>query len=239
MSHVGGPVLAAMLLYAAGALAAPTACTSLPSVTTKVEVDVDAPGEPEMAAASTEEIQRLARRSDRSQAGEAVTRGLTSSETQATARYELIERTLSDGGKCTALSKISAHLAVPKLTIRIDRRYHPGSCEYSAILDHEQEHVRITRETLKHWEDRIRRQLESAVKSWRDRWLPSSGQQRIKAAIDHAIADLVRQIQADADRQHAAIDTPAAYETVQRRCSGGFAEMFRRPTPAAPTPARP
>ena len=220
MSHVGGPVLAAMLLYAAGALAAPTACTSLPPVTTKVEMSVEAPGEPEIAAASTEEIQRLARRSDPSQAGEAVTRGLTSSEIQAGARYELIERSLSDGGECTALNKVLAHVAVSTLTIRIDRRYRPGSCEYSAILDHEQEHVRITRETLKHWEDRMRRQFESAVKSWRDRWLPSSGQQRIKAAIDQAIAELVRQIQADADRQHAAIDMPAAYEKVQRQCSG-------------------
>ena len=105
MSYVGGPVLAAMLLHAADALAAPTACTSLPPVTTKVEVSVEAPGEPEFAAASTEEIQRLARRSNRSQAGEAITRGLTSSEIRATARYELVERTLSSGGKCTALSR--------------------------------------------------------------------------------------------------------------------------------------
>ena len=86
----------------------------------------------EIAAASTEEIQRLARRSDRSQAGEAVTRGLTSSETQATARYELIVRTLPDRGECTALSKISAHLAVPKLTIHIDSRNTPAA----AVLGH-------------------------------------------------------------------------------------------------------
>jgi hypothetical protein len=45
-------------------------------------------------------------------------------------------------------------------------------------------------------------------------------EREIKAAIDHAIADLVRQIQAHADRQHAAIDVPAAYEDVGRRCSG-------------------
>jgi hypothetical protein len=80
--------------------------------------------------------------------------------------------------------------------------------------------VRITRETLQRWEDRIRQQLESAVTSWRDRWLPAAVEREIKAAIDHAIADLVRQIQADADRQHAAIDVPAAYEDVGRRCSG-------------------
>ena len=116
--------------------------------------------------------------------------------------------------------QISAHLAVPKLTIRIDSRYHPGRCEYSAILDHEQEHVRITRETLKQWEDRMRRQLESAVRSWHERWLPSSAQLQIEAAIDQAMADLIRQIQADADRQHAAIDMPAAYEKVRQRCSG-------------------
>jgi len=220
MSHLGGPVLAAMLLQADNALAAPAACTSLSPVNTKVEVNVEAPDQPQIRVASSEEIKRLTRRSDRSQAGEAVTRGLTSSEIQATARYELIERVLSPGGKCTALSKVSAHLSMPTLTIRIDRRYRPGSCEYSAILDHEQEHVHITRETLKRWSDPMRRQLESVVRMWRDRWLAASAQQRIKEAIDHAIADLIRQIQEDADRQHAAIDTPAAYEKVQRQCSG-------------------
>jgi predicted Zn-dependent protease len=115
---------------------------------------------------------------------------------------------------------MTARFAIPTATIRIHRLYRPDSCEYSAVLDHEQEHVRITRETLQRWEDRIRQQLKSAVTSWRDRWLPASAQQQIKAAIDHAIADLVRQIQADADRQHAAIDMPAAYVKVQRRCRG-------------------
>jgi hypothetical protein len=84
-----------------------------------------------------------------------------------------------------ALIMIPAHLAVPTLTIHIDRRYCPGSCEYSAILDHEQEHVRITQQTLKRWKDGMHLQLESAVQSWRDRWLPSTSQQEIKAAIDH------------------------------------------------------
>jgi hypothetical protein len=220
MGYPGGFALSAMLLHAAAASAAPDVCTSLSPVTTKIEVNVEAPGEPAIRVASAEEIQRLAGRSGRSQADEAVTRGLTSSEIQGSARYELLEQTLPESGRCTALSKMTARFAIPTLTIHIDRRYRPGSCEYSAILEHEQEHVRITKETLQRWENRIRQQLESAVTSWRDRWLPAAVEREIKAAIDHAIADLVRQIQADADRQHAAIDTPAAYEKVRRRCSG-------------------
>jgi hypothetical protein len=221
MGYLGGFALSIMLLHGAAASAAPDACTPLTPVSTKIEVNVEAPGEPAIRAASAEEIQRLARRFGRSQADdEAVTRGLTSSEIQAAARYELLEQTLPESGRCTALSKITAQFAIPTATIRIDRRYRPDSCEYSAVLEHEQEHVRITRETLQRWEDRIRQQLESAVTSWRDRWLPAAVEREIKAAIDHAIADLVRQIQADADRQHAAIDVPAAYEDVGRRCSG-------------------
>jgi predicted Zn-dependent protease len=220
MGYLNGFALSAVLLHAAAASAAPDVCTSLTPVSTKIEVNVEAHGEPAIRAASAEEIQRLGRRAGRSQADEAVTRGLTSSEIQATARYELLEQTLPESGRCTTLSKITAHFAIPTATIWIDRRYRPDSCEYSAVLEHEQEHVRITRETLQRWEDRIRQQLESAVTSWRDRWLPAAVEREIKAAIDHAIADLVRQIQADADRQHAAIDVPAAYEDVGRRCSG-------------------
>jgi hypothetical protein len=149
-----------------------------------------------------------------------VTRGVTSSEIQATARYELLEQTSPKSGRCTALSEVTARFAIPTATVRIDRRYRPDSCEYSAVLEHEQEHVRVARETLDRWGDRIRQQLESAVTSWRDRWLPAAVEWEIKAAIDQAIAGIVRQIQTDADRQHAAIDMPAAYEKVRRRCSG-------------------
>jgi hypothetical protein len=226
--------LSAMLLHAAAALAAPEACSSLTPVSTKIDVNVETPGEPAIRAASAEEIQRLARRFGRSQADEAVTRGLTSSEIQATARYELLEQTSPKSGRCTALSKVTARFAIPTATVRIDRRYRPGSCEYSAVLEHEQEHVRITRETLQRWEDRMRQQLASALTSWRDRWLPAAVEREIKAAVDHAIANLVRQIQADADRQHAAIDMPAAYENVRRRCSGwGSRAGNPAPTPNA------
>ena len=63
----------------------------------------------------------------------------------------------------------------------------------------------------------LRRQARLARGNRRERGEPLPP---IKAAIDRAMADLARQIQADADRQHAAVNTPAAYETVQRRCSG-------------------
>jgi hypothetical protein len=92
MGYLGGFAFSAVLLHAAAASAAPDVCTSLTPVSTKIEVNVEAHGEPAIRAASAEEIQRLGRRAGRSQADEAVTRGLTSSEIQATARYELLSR---------------------------------------------------------------------------------------------------------------------------------------------------
>ena len=41
---------------------------------------------------------------------------------------------------------------------------------------------------------------------------------RIEAAVNETVGDLIEDIQADMDRQHAAIDTPASYEAVQQQC---------------------
>jgi hypothetical protein len=209
-----------MLLAAGDASAARPTCSSLAPLSTVIEVIIEEPDEPAIRTTTAEDIRRQGSRSYHREHGEMDARGLTVSELQATVHYELLERTLVGGGRCVALSKVAARFAIPMLTIHIDRRYVTGSCEYRAILDHEQEHAGITRDTLKRSQNDLRQQLESAVMSWRDRWFTQSAQQQIKTAVNQALAGLVQQVQEDADRQHAIIDTPAAYEAVRRRCTG-------------------
>jgi hypothetical protein len=78
--------------------------------------------------------------------------------------------------------------------------------------------VRITAEGLRRWEGRIRQRLERATARWRDGWSEPAALARIEAAVNETVGDLIEEIQADMDRQHAAIDTPASYEAVQQQC---------------------
>lgn len=197
------------------------ACERLDEPSTRVEVTIEPPAEPVIRAVPQATIRTRARKA----AGvgkhpNAVARGLTAGEIRASAGYRLRQATLADGRRCHALGSLSARLWIGKTEILVDQRYPAGSCERDAILRHEREHARINAETLRAWEERIAERLEAAIEPWRDRWLRESVQRRIETAVNDAIRDLVRDIQADADRQHARIDTPASYAAVQRECRG-------------------
>jgi hypothetical protein len=210
--------LAAAALALVGSSAA-ASCEGLPPPRGTVDLIVEPPDKPAVKEVATEAITRAARRSGATTRDpKAVTRGLTMSEIRGNARYEVREVTLPSRRKCIALSTVSVRFRVAETTILVDRRYRPGSCERAAVLKHERQHVRITAEGLRRWEGRIRQRLERATARWRDGWSEPAALARIEAAVNETVGDLIEEIQADMDRQHAAIDTPAYYEAVQQQC---------------------
>lgn len=199
------------------------ACDGPRQAAPKVELSITMP-EPRVADATRAEIKRRfggpAGGRHAANGGEAVTLGLTATQLAARADYELTKLTRRDGRECVALSKIGARLANEDVTILVDRRYKPGSCERKAVLAHEMEHVRIGNEVLRDWEPRARERLRAVADRWSGRWVPAAEGKRIDKEISAAVADLVRRIEADSRRRNAKIDTPASYREVQRRCQG-------------------
>ena len=210
--------------FAAEAARAPKApaCGGTKPEAPKVEVTIVTP-EPRVADATRAEIRRRIGGSaggQRHAGGEAVTLGLTATQLAARADYELTKVTRRDGVECVALARIGAKLANEDVTVLVDRRYKPGSCERKAVLAHEMEHVRIGDEVLREWEGRARERLRAVADRWAGRWVPAAEAKRIDKEVSAAVADLVRRMEADSRRRHAKIDTPASYREVQRRCRG-------------------
>lgn len=198
------------------------ACAGPKPEAPKVEVTVATP-EPRIADATRAEIKRRIGGSaagGRHAGGEAVTLGLTATQLAARADYELTKVTRRDGTECVALARIGAKLANEDVSVLVDRRYKPGSCERKAVLAHEMEHVRIGNEVLREWEGRARDRLRAVADRWSGRWVPASDARRIDKEIADVVADLVRRMEADSRRRNARIDTPASYREVQRRCRG-------------------
>lgn len=198
------------------------ACDGPKQAAPKVELSIETP-EPRVADATRAEIKRRfggSANSGRHAANgvEAVTLGLTATQLAARADYELTKLTRRDGRECVALSKIGARLANEDVTVLVDRRYKPGSCERKAVLAHEMEHVRIGDEVLRDWEPRARERLRAVADRWSGRWVPAAEAKRIDKEISAAVSDLVRKIEADSRRRNAKINTPASYRAVQRRC---------------------
>jgi hypothetical protein len=213
-----GLAAALLLLLPAWPVLAQGDCGGLDPPTPDVKVDVADPPAPRIVPASEAEIRQRAGAVGQATPREAVTRGLTVSETGTKTGYTLAKATLSDGTGCVALKSIEAEVADRDVTVLVDRSYRPGRCEYRAILDHEQEHVRINAEALRQTGRLLEDQLEAVADRWGGRWLAPDQAPRIEEAIGRAVREATAAARGEAEAGHRRLDTPESYAEVQERC---------------------
>jgi hypothetical protein len=210
--------VAALLLLPRWAATAQGTCGGLDPPEPEVEVSIPDPAEPRIVAAPEAEIRRRAGAAGRSAQGGAITRGLTVSETATETGYTLAKATLPDGTGCVALKGIEARVADRGTTVLIDRSYRAGSCEHRAILDHEQEHVRINAEALRRTGLLLEERLEAVADRWGGRWLAPEQASRVEEAIGRAVREATSAARDEAQARHRRLDTPESYAEVQERC---------------------
>ena len=119
---------------------------------------------------------------------------------------------------CVALSAIHAEVASREVTVLVDRKYRPGTCQYDAILAHEREHVRINADALRDTGRLLEQRLNAVADRWSERWLQADRQDEIQAEIDGATQTATREARAKAEERSGRIDTPQSYSQVQARC---------------------
>lgn len=125
-----------------------------------------------------------------------------------------------NGMSCMWIRRVDATLSVPDMTIFIAANYPKGTCQYNAVLEHEYEHVRLTRGLLpgaaKRLEGELRRQLSRInpiVSSSHN-----SGARVAQDAVQQGMAGFMRRLEVERDRSNAAIDTAHSYRQVAARC---------------------
>jgi hypothetical protein len=102
----------------------------------------------------------------------------------------------------------------------VDMRYPEGSCEREAILDHENEHVRINRAAARARESTLRRAVEALLAAHPYYLALSSRplQEAYLAPIQDRLKPILKTITADANKRHTALDSPASYAATRARC---------------------
>lgn len=124
-------------------------------------------------------------------------------------------------GYCVGLKDVEMILGYGRITVYVDRRYRPGSCEYAVILEHEQQHVQNFKSNLANYIPQIRSRLEDEVRRLTPRTAGSvkSGADRFVRELRQRMAPLLNQMQSDMSRGDRLIDTPESYRASQARCS--------------------
>ena len=105
-------------------------------------------------------------------------------------------------------------------TIYVDRRFHQGSCQYNAILDHEHMHVTINRATLGRFAPRIKAELEKAVQTINPVVVSeiSQGREHPIAMLQSRLDPILETFNEEREFANAAIDVPESYRYTLSLC---------------------
>lgn len=128
-----------------------------------------------------------------------------------------------DGHYCYWLEGVQVQLIYKSIEVYVAREYKRGSCEYKAVLRHEQEHVAIARRNLEKFKPKVRHALTSLLLPTPDRPIKLASSEQNEEALQSLLARILdpvyQEMQEDLERAQAAIDTPESYAKVRAQCS--------------------
>ncbi len=168
-----------------------------------------------------EQIEALAQKKAKSVHGTlGRVRGLTAAQMQIQFSNGVNIQRLGNNRFCLVLADVTAVLGYTRTTVYVDRRYRRGTCEFNAILDHENTHVKINREMLKRSAPGLKAALEKAVTRVSALVADNvtTGKKQQMALLQKQIAAQIETSNAARDRANAVIDTLASYRATQAKC---------------------
>lgn len=128
----------------------------------------------------------------------------------------------NDAHRCVAIKSVEAAIISAPL-IHVARNYAQGSCEYSAVLEHEFKHVKILNDFRAEYAPKYQAELERLLKIAAPTGLiprasAKAAQARKQAVMERGIKAYADKITAIMQRRQLAIDTPEEYRATHSKC---------------------
>ncbi|MCB2106842.1 MAG: hypothetical protein KDE14_04030 [Rhodobacteraceae bacterium] len=138
-------------------------------------------------------------------------------------RFVISGRTFSiptAGGYCVYFRHIDVEYGYLDHDVFVASEYPPGSCEYNAILDHENQHVAINRVALREGARLLRQELEQALERFEPKFSkdPQTGTDRAIADLQLSATPTLNRIERDQAARNAVLDSTSNYEETGKLC---------------------
>lgn len=148
--------------------------------------------------------------------------GVTASNLRAGTSTRYGHRPLEGEGTCFWVDRIEVTLRYQALDIYIASDYAPGSCQYQAILSHENKHAAVAQSQLDDYVQVIRSVLTSLAipKPLEPRLVGSvsAAQEQTQATIQTLLQPVLSQLRKSMEKAQKQIDTAAEYRRVETQC---------------------
>lgn len=124
---------------------------------------------------------------------------------------------------CVGLEEIDVELGYKELTVYIDKKYAPSSCEYKTIKEHENYHVEVANQALSFFRPDVENVVSQAISQLSPKVVTS--QDEIQPTVNKFASTLLKEIQPviahinkKLSEKNAAIDTPEMYQATTAVC---------------------
>jgi len=125
-------------------------------------------------------------------------------------------------GICFWVASVDVELAYRQLDVYVAREYEPGSCQYKAILDHENEHVQVARSIMSPYAQQIQASLTTLSIPTRDLPSVADSSEEARAEVHEVFRRLLMPIRERMYRvvraKQAEVDTLENYRRTFRQC---------------------
>lgn len=98
-----------------------------------------------------------------------------------------------DGGFCVGLKSVNVVVGYNDFVVNVDIRNTPGSCEYNAVLEHEDKHIKTYLSVIDDFKGELQKSVYSAAQSVMPRFVKS------RDMVDVVVDDMNRQLQSHPD----------------------------------------
>ena len=128
------------------------------------------------------------------------------------------------GGYCVALAEAKVTVGFSDLRVYISSDYAEGSCEFDAVLAHEQEHVQANRGILEGYKAKLRAVLKRMRRGKKVIFVHHKAATRSAYILylRHQFKPLLAEMKAVLARKNSAIDTKENYRRVLALCDNWF-----------------
>lgn len=124
---------------------------------------------------------------------------------------------------CVSLASVEVRVSLRERRIYVAREWKPGTCAYTAILDHERKHQAVDEELVRRYEPRIRQAIESAVAKAGPLAVLATqreeAQDRLAKAMEAAVAQVFNELSEEQKDRQADVDAGLEYARVTDSCS--------------------
>jgi len=213
LRFLSAPLVLAFTLVSVPAYAAGHVGACAPQPKTRVEVQLLDPAPKIITTLSSRQINSKAQAHGLLRRGNVVL-GLTQNAITVSMKINFSSYAKARGS-CLNVPDVAVKFGHKQLNIQVPREYVRGSCQYTTVLKHEMQHVRVNRTGVRKYAKILKGDLQRAVARFNPGPVSSmqSGQARAQQVLKQVVARVTAQLNTEITAQHARIDQPGgAYD---------------------------